>query len=178
VNLEAVYLALGSNLGNRGANIALAMRMLAPLARVEAVSRLYQSAPADGSEQPDYYNAACRIVTGLSPDLLLAHAKRVEFLIGRRAGEPWGPRVIDIDIVLYGDHVISTEVLTLPHPHMAERPFVVRPLLDIDPELTLPGTRHRLDALRAATEALEVVAEGEWWRDARAVGAPSPQADD
>ena len=170
---DAVYLALGSNLGNRAANIALAMRMLAPLVRVEAVSKLYESAPQDGSDQPNYYNAACRIVTGLSPELLLSHVKRIERLVGRRGAGHWAPRVIDIDIALYGDRVLQAEDLSLPHPRLAERPFVLRPLLDIDPELVLPGTEHRLSALRAASEELAVVAEGEWWKEPRAVGVPA-----
>lgn len=174
MRLAGIYLALGANLGNRAANIALALRMMGPLVRVEAVSRLYESAPADASDQPAYYNAACRVVTGLGPDLLLAHAKRVEHMIGRRRAERWAPRPIDIDIALYNDAVLSADALTLPHPRLTERTFVLRPLLDIDPELTLPGTGHRLSELRAASEPIAVVAEGEWWKDARAIGVPAP----
>ena len=169
-----IYLALGSNLGNRAANIALALRMLGPLVRVEAVSRLYQSPAADGSDQPDYYNAACRIVTGLGPDLLLAHVKRVEHMIGRRPSPRWSARPIDIDIALYNDVVLETESLTIPHPRLTERPFVLRPLFDIDRGLTHPATGQRLADLPAASQPLMLVADTGWWRDARAVGLPAP----
>jgi 2-amino-4-hydroxy-6-hydroxymethyldihydropteridine diphosphokinase len=170
---QGIYLALGSNLGNRAANIALALRMMGPLVRVDAVSKLYESPPADGSDQPLYYNAACRVVTGLGPDLLLAHAKRVEHMIGRRRAERWAARPIDIDIVLYDDVVLSGEALTVPHPRLTERTFVLRPLLDLDPDLALPGTGHRLSVLRSASDAITVVADREWWKDARAVGVPA-----
>lgn len=169
---SGTYLGLGSNLGNRAANIALALRMLAPLARVEAVSRLYESAPADGSDQPDYYDAACRIVTGLTPDLLLAHVKRVEYLLGRRPSGRWSARPIDIDILLFGDRVLETDALTIPHPRLAERAFAVRPLLDLEPELALPDG-GRLADLPAGRQEIAVVAEGEWWQDARTVGLPA-----
>jgi 2-amino-4-hydroxy-6-hydroxymethyldihydropteridine diphosphokinase len=168
--MAAIYLALGSNLGNRAANIALALRMLGPLVRVEAVSRLYQSPPADGSEQPDYYNAACKVVTGLSPELLLAHCKRVEHMIGRRRAPHWSARPIDIDIALYNDVTMQSETLTVPHPRLAERAFVLRPLLDIDARLTHPVTGARLSEAAARLSKPEIVAEGEWWRSARAVG--------
>jgi 2-amino-4-hydroxy-6-hydroxymethyldihydropteridine diphosphokinase len=171
--MPGIYLSLGSNLGNRAANIAMALRMLAPLVRVEGVSRLYESAAEDGSSQPLYYNAAARVVTGLSPDLLLAHAKHVERLIGRRPSPRWSPRPIDIDIVLFNDVVLSGDKLSIPHPRLTERAFVLRPLLDLDPDLALPGTGHRLAQLRAASEPLAVVAEGEWWREARSVGVPA-----
>jgi 2-amino-4-hydroxy-6-hydroxymethyldihydropteridine diphosphokinase len=174
--MPGIFLSLGSNLGNRAANIAMALRMLAPLVRVEGVSRLYESAPADGSDQPLYYNAAARVVTGLGPDLLLAHLKHVERLIGRRPSPRWSPRPIDIDIVLFDDVVLRGEELSIPHPRLAERSFVLRPLLDLDPGLTLPGSGQRLAELRAASEPLTVVAEGEWWRDARKVGVPMPAA--
>jgi 2-amino-4-hydroxy-6-hydroxymethyldihydropteridine diphosphokinase len=173
---DGIYLALGSNLGNRAANIALAMRTMAPLVRVEAVSSLYESPPQDGSEQPLYYNAACRIVTGLSPELLLAHVKRVERLTGRRSAAHWAPRVIDIDVALYGERVIQSPALSVPHPRLTERPFVLRPLLDLDPGLVLPGTQHPLSSLRAASEDITLVAAGEWWRSPRAVGVPEPSA--
>jgi 2-amino-4-hydroxy-6-hydroxymethyldihydropteridine diphosphokinase len=167
-----IYLALGSNLGNRAANIALALRMLRPLIRLEGVSRLYESPAADGSEQPLYYNAAASVVTGLAPEQLLAHLKRVEHWIGRRRAPRWSPRPIDIDTALYNDLTLETEDLTIPHPRLAERPFVVRPLLDLDSALTLPDGR-RLADLPAARASIEVIAEGEWWLHPAAVGVPA-----
>src|SRR5262245_45243341 len=107
----------------------MALRMMRPLIRVEAASRLYESPPADGSVQPLYYNAAARITTGLAPELLLAHLQRVEQWIGRRRAPMWAPRPIDIDIALYDDTVLQSDELTIPHPRLTERAFVVRPLL-------------------------------------------------
>jgi 2-amino-4-hydroxy-6-hydroxymethyldihydropteridine diphosphokinase len=138
--MPTVYIALGSNLGNRQANMAMALRMLAPLARVDAVSPLYESPPQPPAPPPPYLNAAARIVTGLSPDALLRHLKQIEHLIGRRSRERWAPRPIDLDIALYADLVLDTPDLKIPHPRLAERAFVLRPLLDIAPDLVDPGT--------------------------------------
>jgi 2-amino-4-hydroxy-6-hydroxymethyldihydropteridine diphosphokinase len=160
----AIYVALGSNLGNRQANLAMALRMFEPLARVEAVSALYESPPQPPAPPPPYLNAACRVVTGLTPNALLRHLKRIEHLIGRRATERWAPRPIDLDIALYDDRLIDSEGLVVPHPRLAERAFVLRPLLDLDPELTHPATRERLgDSLaRAGSDGLVEVAASGW----------------
>ncbi len=150
----------------------MALRMLPPAVRVEAVSRLYESPPEDGSEQPSYYNAACSVVTELAPELLLAHVKRVEQAIGRRPAARWSARPIDIDIALYHDLILESEDLTIPHPRLEARAFVVRPLLDLDGRLVNPATGRPLRDLPAAGVELTLVAEGEWWRDARSVGLP------
>jgi 2-amino-4-hydroxy-6-hydroxymethyldihydropteridine diphosphokinase len=154
----------------------MALRMLSPAVRVEAVSRLYESPPEDGSDQPSYYNAACSVVTELTPELLLAQVKRVEQAIGRRPAARWAARPIDIDIALYDDLVMESAALTIPHPRLEGRAFVVRPLLDLDGGLVNPATGRSLGALPAARVELALVADGEWWRDARAVGvrADSP----
>jgi len=144
--VAGIYLALGSNLGNRQANMALALRMLEPLARVEAVSALYESPPQAPAPPPVYFNAACRVVTGLTPLLLLRHLKRIEGLIGRHDNVRWSPRPIDLDIVLFGDEVIESDELVIPHPRMLERAFVLRPLLDLDADLIHPVSARRLDA--------------------------------
>jgi len=140
----AIYIALGSNLGNRQANLAMALRMFEPLARVEAVSALYESPPQPPAPPPPYLNAACRIVTGLTPDALLRHLKRIEHLMGRRSAERWAPRPIDLDIALYDDVVLDDEALTVPHPRLTERAFVLGPLLDIDPDLKHPASGEDL----------------------------------
>jgi 2-amino-4-hydroxy-6-hydroxymethyldihydropteridine diphosphokinase len=146
----AIYVAMGSNLGNRQANLAMALRMFEPLARIEAVSALYESPPQPPSPPPPYLNAACRIVTGLSPDALLRHLKRIEHLIGRRDTQRWAPRPIDLDIALYHDQVIADGDLTVPHPRLKERAFVLRPLLDLDPELSHPTSGARLAEVLAS----------------------------
>jgi 2-amino-4-hydroxy-6-hydroxymethyldihydropteridine diphosphokinase len=153
---QAVYLALGANLGNRRANLALALRMLPPVVRVEAVSPLYESPPlplpagATATPGPPYYNAACRVTTGLTPRALLNHVKRIEFEIGRRETARWAPRPIDIDIALYGNDVVADADLVVPHPRLGERAFVLRPLLDLNPALMLPDSGQPLADLLAA----------------------------
>jgi 2-amino-4-hydroxy-6-hydroxymethyldihydropteridine diphosphokinase len=146
----AVYLGLGSNLGNRAANLRMALRYLSPLARVEEVSSLYETAPVGEEEQPPFYNAVCRIVTGLEPEALLRHLKQIEFAIGRRPGPRWGPRPIDLDILLYGDRVLAQEGLVIPHPLLAERAFVLAPLAEIAPDLAHPVLRKSVRELLSA----------------------------
>jgi 2-amino-4-hydroxy-6-hydroxymethyldihydropteridine diphosphokinase len=162
--MGGVYLGLGSNLGNRQANLAMALRMLAPLVRVEAVSALYESPPQPPAPPPPYLNAACRVVTGLSPVLLLRHVKRIELEMGRRPAARWAPRPIDIDIMLYDEQVIDEPDLVVPHERLGERAFVLRPLLDIDADLTHPVSGERLDRLleRVGTDGLAPVAAAGW----------------
>jgi len=150
----AVYLGLGSNLGNRAASLRMALRHLPPLARVEEVSSLYETAPLGGEErQPPFYNAVCRISTGLGPEALLRHLKQIEFAIGRRPGPRWGPRPIDLDIILYGDQVLQQEGLVIPHPLLAERAFVLAPLAELSPELVHPVLGKPVGELLSALDA-------------------------
>lgn len=163
----AIYVALGSNLGNRRANLVMALRMFEPLARVEAVSALYESPPQAPAPPPPYLNAACRIVTGLTPDALLRHLKRIEHQIGRRDTKRWAPRPIDLDIAIYDDQVLDEPELTVPHPRMTDRAFVLRPLLDLDAELTHPSSGERLADLITrvgSVNLIEVAASG--WHEA------------
>jgi 2-amino-4-hydroxy-6-hydroxymethyldihydropteridine diphosphokinase len=169
--MAGIYLGLGSNLGNRRGNLAMALRMLEPLCRVDAVSALYESAPQPPAPPPAYLNAACRVVTGLTPVLLLRHVKRIEKLIGRHKGERWAPRPIDIDILLYDDQVIDGAELTVPHPRLLERAFVLQPLLDLDADLTHP-TGERLVEVSARVgsgDMMQVAATG--WHEP----APMPR---
>lgn len=165
----AIYVAMGSNLGNRQANLAMALRMFEPLARVETVSALYESPPQPPAPPPPYLNAACRIVTGLSPDALLRHLKRIEHLIGRRDAQRWAPRPIDLDIALFDDQVLDGDDLTVPHPRLTERAFVLRPLLDLDPDLTHPASGERLaDVLaRVGSDSLVEIAPVGWHKTGR-----------
>lgn len=167
--MKGVYLALGANLGNRAGNIAYALRLLAPLVRVEAVSPLYETDflgadEAESKDQPPYYNAACRVVTGLTPGLLVAHAKRVEHQLGRRTSGHFAPRPIDIDLVLFNDFVGVDGEAVVPHPRMLERAFVLQPLVDLDPGLVHPETRQRLlDYLaRLGDQGVRRVGETGW----------------
>ncbi len=160
-----VYLGLGSNLGNREANLRMALRLLEPLCRVEEVSSLYETAPVGVEDQPPFYNAACRIITGLEPGALLRTLKRAEFEVGRRPGGPrWGPRPIDLDLLLYGDVVMDSGDLVLPHPRLAERPFVLVPLAEIAADMRLPEDGRTVAELLAAvqTEGVRRIAEAGW----------------
>jgi 2-amino-4-hydroxy-6-hydroxymethyldihydropteridine diphosphokinase len=145
---EAVYLALGANLGDRLRHLGEAVRRLADLGEIEATSWVYESAPMGGLDQPLYLNAVVRMRTDLEPAALLKAVKEIERTMGRKPAERWASRPIDIDIVLYGNRVIVDETLVIPHPGMRDRNFVLRPLLDIEPDLTDPRDgAHLMDAL-------------------------------
>lgn len=159
-----VYLALGANLGDRRANLIAALGRLPPLVRVEAVSALYESPPQPPAPPPAYLNAAARVETELEPEALLAYLKQIEHDLGRRAGERWAPRPIDLDIALYDDRVVDSETLQIPHPRLPDRAFVLRPLLDIEPDLVHPVGGERLDAMleRVGEDELLRVADRQW----------------
>jgi 2-amino-4-hydroxy-6-hydroxymethyldihydropteridine diphosphokinase len=152
------YLGLGSNVGDREAHLRQAIEDLGTHGvKVEAISSLYETEPVgELLDQPDFLNAAVRVRTGLEPEELLDLCKAIEVEHGRALGGPrHGPRPIDIDLLLL-DHVeMSTERLTLPHPEVTSRRFVLAPLLELDPELRLPdGTR--LDAALVALRGQRV----------------------
>ncbi len=136
---ESVYLGLGANLGDRAANLRLALRYLSSLAPAQEVSSLYETAPVGDVSQPVFYNAVCRVATGLSPEALVKYLKSVEFEIGRRPAPRWAARPIDLDLLLYGQWVIDAPDLTVPHPQLAERGFVLVPLAEIAPDLRHPS---------------------------------------
>jgi 2-amino-4-hydroxy-6-hydroxymethyldihydropteridine diphosphokinase len=139
------YLGLGSNEGDRAANLRAALVELpAHGVEIEAVSSLYETQPVgEITEQPDFLNAAARVRTGLGPEELLDVCKAIEVEHGRMFAAPrHGPRPLDIDLLLLGELELQSERLTLPHPEITRRRFVLVPLLELDPELTLPdGTR-------------------------------------
>lgn len=138
----AAYVALGSNLGDPRAQIAGAIQALdaLPGTHVTARSADYLTPPWGPVAQPDYINAAVRLDTTLTPDDLLDHLLAIEHDFGRRRdGERWGPRTLDLDLLMLGDHRRTGERLTLPHPRIAERAFVLLPLNDLDPKLFVPG---------------------------------------
>lgn len=136
------YIGVGSNLDQPARQVAEALIGLArlPQSRLLAQSRLYQSRPLGPQDQPDFINAAALLETGLAPLPLLRELQALEARHGRnRAGERrWGPRTLDLDILLYGDLRMHTQELTLPHPRLHERSFVLYPLAEIAPELRVP----------------------------------------
>ncbi len=135
-----VYLSLGSNLGERDANLKHALRMLdeLPDTLLQNVSSILETEPWGYTRQPQFLNCAARIETTLSCNDLLAACQSIEKELGRERDIHWGPRVIDIDIVFYGDRVIQEEHLKVPHIHAHERRFVLEPLVEIDPDLLHP----------------------------------------
>ena len=159
-----VLLGVGGNLGDRLAHLRRGVALLAPEVSVAAASALYESAPWGVTDQPPFLNAALRVETRLSPHDLLAKCKAVEAAAGRTPGRRWGPRVLDLDILLYGDLRLDDEALTLPHPRIAERGFVLRPLADLAPEIVPPGWRRSVGAALAeiGEEGLHRVAGPEW----------------
>jgi 2-amino-4-hydroxy-6-hydroxymethyldihydropteridine diphosphokinase len=145
------YLSLGSNVGDRAANLREAIARLAPAVRVLRVSPVYETAPVDYTDQDWFLNLVVEAVTDLPAAGLLAHTAGIESALGRVRTTPKGPRTIDIDILLYGDEVVNTAELEIPHPRMAARRFVLAPLADLAPELRHPITRRTvLEMLEAA----------------------------
>jgi GTP cyclohydrolase-4 len=135
---SVVYLGLGANLGDRQANLAEALQSLRSHLQIERVSPVYETEPMHVADQPRFLNLAVKGVTLLEPADLLTVVKRIESRMGRRASERYGPRPIDIDILFFGDRVVDTETLKVPHPRVAERGFVLVPLHDIAPDLRHP----------------------------------------
>ena len=149
VHLAAVFLSLGSNLGDRESNVRSALDLIAgePGIRIERVSSFYETAPIGPSEQPDFINAVARLETDLPPTELLRRLQDIESKLGRVRNLRWGPRVIDLDILLYDDEFVDTAVLKIPHPRMMGRAFVMAPLAEIAPDLTLPDGRNPAEVL-------------------------------
>jgi 2-amino-4-hydroxy-6-hydroxymethyldihydropteridine diphosphokinase len=144
------YLGLGSNVGDRAGHLRASIETLREHGvEVEAVSSVYETEPVgEVLDQPDFLNAAIRIRTELEPEALLDLCKAIEVEQGRMlAAARHSPRPLDIDLLLLGDLELSTERLTLPHPEVTSRRFVLAPLLELDPDLTLPDGTKLADAL-------------------------------
>ena len=153
---HGIYLALGSNLGERDANLRAALTALQPQVQIDRVSSVYDTAPMHVLDQPRFHNIVCSGRTRLDPFALLALAKRIERELGRTAGPRFGPRILDIDVLLYDDQVIATPELTVPHPRMAERAFVLVPLAEIAPDLRPPTFAAAIATLAAALPNMDV----------------------
>lgn len=134
------YIALGSNIGNREANLNQAVEMLNSTVgiQVSKVSKYYDTVPVGYTDQPNFLNAAVEIKTDLTADELLGVCSDIEGKLKRKRMIHWGPRTIDLDIILFGNLVMDDELLTIPHPRMHEREFVLEPLNEIAPEAIHP----------------------------------------
>jgi len=154
--MAQAYIALGSNIGDPVANLTRALAQLAQLGMVSAVSSYYDTAPVGYDDQPRFVNAACLLETALSPQDLLIALKRIEGRLGRTAAVRNGPRVIDLDILLYDDLVLRTAPLEIPHPRLHERAFVLRPLEEIAPYMRHPLLNQTVRQLSQATGQQDV----------------------
>ena len=144
-----VYLALGSNLDDRLANLKQAVTSLPPQMEVKAKSRVYETSPWGYADQPMFLNQVIKANTYLEFEPLLKHIKRLEIALGRKPSFKNGPRLIDLDILFYDDLVMETASLVIPHPHMHERGFVLMPLNDIAPDLVHPTIRKTVSEMLA-----------------------------
>ena len=150
--LKRVFLSLGSNLGDRAANLRRALAELASASlEVRQVSSFYKTQPVDFGAQPWFLNCVAEVGTLLMPMQLLRTLKTIERALGRRPGVPRGPRPIDIDILLYGDLVMRSAALTIPHARMSERRFVLVPLRELAPRLRHPVTQRDVVQMLADT---------------------------
>lgn len=139
---QAVYIGLGSNLGNRHENLATARRVISGIDGIDIIaeSSILETEPVEYTQQPFFLNQILRVATSLPPHTLLRELLRVEEEMGRTRDIPKGPRIIDCDLLLYGIMIISTEGLTLPHPGIMSRPFILRHLVELDTTLRDPVT--------------------------------------
>lgn len=149
---HTVYLALGTNLGNRLANLSAALQALPPAVQLLSASPVYQTPPWGYLDQPAFLNQVIRAQTALSPLELLDFLKRLETRLGRLPGVRYGPRLIDLDILLYDDLQLETPGLTIPHPRLAERAFVLVPLADLAPDLCPPGASLTVSQMLAQVD--------------------------
>ncbi len=149
--MKRIYLGLGSNLGDRAGRLRAAIEGLAaPDLRILRASPVYETEPVDYADQPWFLNMVVEGETDLFPLQLLSRVNRIERALGRVRTVAKGPRAIDIDILLYGNVVIRSAKLEVPHPRMAERRFVLAPLADLAPELRHPESRRTVRELLAA----------------------------
>jgi len=152
--MALAYVGLGSNLGDRRGRIREALRRLDRIdgVRVRKRSRIIETDPVGKTDQPRFLNAVAEVETRLEPLPFMRRLLDVERSLGRVRREKWGPRTIDLDLLLWGDRSVSTRTLTLPHPRMAERRFVLGPLAELCPGRKVPGTGRTVRGLLRAAE--------------------------
>ena len=154
------FVGLGSNLGDRAGNLLLAVRgMMDAGLMVVRLSSVYETEPVDMLEQPPFLNMVAEIERRslASPEQLLARLLRIEYALGRRRDRRWGPRIIDLDLLLYGDEQRQSEFLTLPHPRLHQRRFVLTPLAELQPRFTHPTLHKTFSELLAETQDTSAV---------------------
>ena len=148
--LKPVYLSLGSNVGDRVANLRTALTLLGAVGKVAAVSSFYETEPVELTSQPWFLNCAAKLETERMPKQLMKSILDLERVMGRQRQQKKGPRNIDIDVLLFGTSIIETQGLTVPHPALHERRFVLEPLAEIAPEIRHPVFKRTIRELRDA----------------------------
>lgn len=152
-----VFLGLGSNLGDRQQNLAQALQLIHSFTVIQRLSSIYETKPVGYLDQPDFLNLVCQATTALSPTTLLQSVKQIEKKLGRQASFRNAPRVIDVDILIYEDLVLESLNLTIPHPRLAERAFVLVPLAEIAPDLTHPVLKCSIRDLLHSVDTSDVI---------------------
>jgi 2-amino-4-hydroxy-6-hydroxymethyldihydropteridine diphosphokinase len=162
--MNVAFLGIGSNLGDRRAQLAAALRELSadPAVRIVQGSSIFETKPVGNTDQPDFLNMVVQLNTALPPLALLKVCLDVEAWLGRERRERWGPRTIDLDVLIYGNEKFNDERLVLPHPRMHERSFVMVPLAEIAPDAVVKGRTAREIAADLGTAGLRAV---ELWAD-------------
>ena len=162
-----VYLGLGANLGDRKANLSRALSLLAQHLTLQEVSSLYETDPVGYAEQPQFLNAVCRATTTAPPEMVLSWAKEVEQALGRTPTVRNGPRMVDVDVLLFGDVVVDSPELIVPHPRLAERAFVLVPLAEIAAQVQHPVLKRSVAEMLAQLNSqagVRQVASRGWWK--------------
>ena len=167
--MKTAYIALGSNLGDRIAILKRALELLNDLqeASVAKVSPVYETVPVGGPDQGPFLNACASLKTELPPEELLLKMLHIEDELGRVRAERWGPRLIDLDLLIYEDETVNTALLELPHPRLAERGFVLVPLADIAPGLCVQGHNKTVSELLSQlppTEDIRLFLPDNWFK--------------
>ena len=157
---QRIFLSLGSNLGDRESNLEKALSSLSPHVNVVNQSSIYETEPWGFLDQPNFLNQVLEGETNLSPLELIDYVKGIEKEIGRKPGRRFGPRLVDIDILFYGDQIISEDGLSIPHKRMTERAFVLIPLYEIAPDLVFPGSSQMIKDLVSGLDPAGVVLYG------------------
>ena len=154
-----VYLGLGTNLGDRWANLREALRLLAPGPglRLLRCSQVYETEPWGVTEQPRFLNCVAEVSVAMNPETLLTHCKEVENRLGRLPGPRWGPRLIDVDILLYGTQVVELPHLEIPHPRLHLRAFALTPLAELAPSAVHPALGRSISELAQQAEGRDGV---------------------